>query len=214
MARVDDFFMAREISKKELAGSDPEAIAKFSGADFGGDAANVFSFRFLNRDVAVSWPDMELSYPGLEKEVPIQDQVLLLHYLKGTLNARTGGNTVEWVSFQDVPDGRFYLDAFLKRAKIPLVSTFGSNPKRLIELASDLYNAAPAEFGDSSVTINALPRVPVVLVLWECDDEFPPEGNILFERGISGILPAEDIAWLAGAVVYPLVGMAKGKPGV
>jgi hypothetical protein len=210
MARVDDFFMARGISKKELAGSELETVARSSGADIRGDV-NALSIRFLDKDVAISWPDMEFSYQGSEKEVPIQDQVLLLHYLRGSLNAGTGGNAGEWVSFQDLPDGRFYMDAFLKRAKAPLVSTFGADPKKLVELASRIYSAAHAEFGDFSMTIKALPRVPVVLVLWEGDDEFPPEGNILFNRGISGILSAEDIAWLAGAVVYPLVGMAKGR---
>jgi hypothetical protein len=209
MARVDDFFMARDISRKELAGMDIHSIARFSGADISDDHATALLIRFLNRDVLVSSPDMELSYPGSGKEVPIQDQVLLLHYLKGTLNAGEGDNTGEWVSFQDLPDGRFYMDAFLKRAKVPLVSAFGANPKRLTELASEVYGASPAEFGDFSVKIKALPRVPIVLVLWAGDDEFPPEGNILFDRGISGILSAEDIAWLAGAVVYPLVAKMK-----
>jgi hypothetical protein len=209
MARVDDFFMARDISRKELAGMDIHSIARFSGADISGNHANSLLIRFLNRDVLISSPDMELSYPGSEKEVPIQDQVLLLHYLKGTLSAGEGDNANDWVSFQDLPDGRFYMDAFLKRAKVPLVNAFGANPKRLIELASEVYGASPAEFGDFSVKIKALPRVPVVLVLWEGDDEFPPEGNILFDRGISGILPAEDAAWLAGAVVYPLVAKIK-----
>jgi hypothetical protein len=51
--------------------------------------------------------------------------------------------------------------------------------------------------------------IPVVLVLWQGDEEFPPDGNILFDRSISKILPAEDIAWLAGMVVYPLAGIAK-----
>jgi Domain of unknown function (DUF3786) len=115
------------------------------------------------------------------------------------------------VSFQDLPDGRFYMDAFLKRAKDPLLKTFGTNPKRLVELASKVYDATPMEYGDISVVIKALPLVPVVLMLWQGDDEFPPDGNILFDRGISGILSAEDTAWLAGALVYPLAALAKGK---
>lgn len=211
MARVDDFFMARAISKKELADKDINAIERFSGANSGGDQVKALSIRFLNRDVVISWPEMEFSYHGLEKEVPIQDQVLLLHYLIGAFNSGARGNTDEWVSFQDLPDGRFYMDAFLKRAKDPLVKTFGTNPKRLAELASRMYDASPAEYGDVSVVVKALPLVPVVLMLWHGDDEFPPDGNILFDRGISGILSAEDIAWLAGAVVYPLVAVAKGK---
>jgi hypothetical protein len=48
------------------------------------------------------------------------------------------------------------------------------------------------------------------LIIWKGDDEFPPEGNILFDRNILQILSAEDIAWLSGMVVYPLIGMTRG----
>jgi hypothetical protein len=51
----------------------------------------------------------------------------------------------------------------------------------------------------------------VALIIWKGDEEFPPEGNILFDRNILKMLSAEDIAWLSGMIVYPLMGMAKGK---
>jgi hypothetical protein len=211
MARVDDFIQARALSKAELAEKDINSVLRFSGAlpDYnGGGQLMSLSIRFLNRDVLVSWPDMNFSYPGTEQEVPIQQQVLLLHYLNGVSDPGKG-NAGEWVSFQDLPDGRFYMDAFLKRAKDPLLKTFGPIPKKVVELASRIYDASPMGYGDFSVLIKALPMVPVVLVLWEGDDEFPAEGNILCDRGVSGMLSAEDIAWLAGAVVYPLVGMIR-----
>ena len=103
----------------------------------------------------------------------------------------------------------FYLDSFLKRAKDPLLAAFGPRPDRLVELAQEAYGAGPFDSGDHSVVVRALPFVPTALILWEGDDEFPPEGNILFDRNISKFFSAEDIAWLAGMVVYPLVGKAK-----
>ena len=67
------------------------------------------------------------------------------------------------------------------------------------------------EQGDLAVRIQALPLIPVALILWRGDDEFSPEGTILFDRTVSKILSAEDIAWLAGMIIYPLLGMAAGK---
>ena len=61
------------------------------------------------------------------------------------------------------------------------------------------------------MVVTALPLVPLALILWKGDDEFPPEGNILFDRSITSIFSAEDVAWLSGMVVYPLAGMARGK---
>ncbi len=212
MARFDDFVLARALSRKELAGRDTDLVTRSSGAfsNKDGDGRLIsLRFRFLGRDINISWPEMEVSYTDSADEIPIQQQVLLLHYLNGACNAAAGGCRDEWISFQDLPEGRFYMDAFIKRAKDPLVATFGADPKKMAELALRIYNASTGSFGDCSIIVQALPLVPVVLVLWEGDDEFAPDGNILFDRRISDILTAEDIAWLAGMVVYPLAGMAK-----
>jgi hypothetical protein len=213
MARIDDFKQARDFSKKGLSEKDPEVIANLSGAVIKRDEqeVNALLLRFLNRDMNISWPDMEFSYEGTDEDVPIQQQVLVLNYLNGAYNSNGAAITGEWTSFQDMPDGRFYMDAFIKRAKEPLIKTFGNNPRRMLDLATDAFGASPLDFGDYSVVVKALPLVPVVLIMWEGDEEFPAEGNILFDKNISMILSAEDMAWLAGMVVYPLVGMDKER---
>lgn len=213
MPRIDDYKQARALTKKELSEKDPDLVAKFSGASIRNDSqgSRVLLLNFLNRDFSISWPDLEFSYKGSDEEVPIQQQILLLHYLHGAWSSSGAKTTGEWISFQDVPDGRFYMDAFLKRAKNPLLTGFGHNPELLMEIATKAYITSPLDYGDSSVVIEALPLVPVALVLWKGDEEFPPEGNVLFDRNISNILSAEDIAWLAGMVIYPLIGMANKK---
>jgi hypothetical protein len=210
MARINDFRQAREISRSGLLERDPGVIANLSGAVLkeNEQGAKSISLRFLNRDLNISWPDLEFSYEGPDKEVPIQQQVLILNYLNGACNSNGAAITGEWASFQDMPDGRFYMDAFIKRAKEPLIRTFGDNPRRMIDLAIDAFGASPLYFGDFSVAVKALPLVPVLFIMWAGDEEFPADANILFDKNISMILAAEDMAWLAGMVVYPLVGMA------
>ncbi len=207
MARVDDYLKALEIGKEKLLGKDPEQIATHSGAVYvaGEHEKKAISLMFLNRQVDISWPELDFSYHKGDGEVPIQQQVLLLHYLN-----LAEGNDVsgEWIAYQEVPDGKFYLDAFLRRAKIPMVQGFGQKPELLVKLATDVYGATPLEQGDVAVRIDALPLVSVALILWKGDDEFPPEGTILFDRTVSRCLSAEDIAWLAGMIIYPLLGMA------
>jgi hypothetical protein len=48
----------------------------------------------------------------------------------------------------------------------------------------------------------------VRLILWAGDDEFPAEANIVFDENIAEILSPEDIAWLAGMVVYRLISLS------
>jgi hypothetical protein len=213
MARIDDYIHAIELSSKELSAKDPDTVAEFSRAILkrNNKESRGLSLKFLNRYLSISWPDLSFSYDGSDGEVPIEQQVLLLHYLTGAWASGGPRVTGEWTSFQDLPDGRFYMDSFIKRAKEPLLKTFGDRPARMVELAINAFAATPLEYGDFSVMIDALPLVPVALILWEEDEEFSADANILFDKNISMILSAEDIAWLGGMVVYPLIGMGKGR---
>lgn len=208
MARMDDYQGALELARAALKGKNPKRIADQSGAEFQPHVSGAASLHldFLGKQMVVDWPDIRVRFEGSDQEPPIQEQILLLHYLTG---ARGVTPTGEWIAYQEVPDGKFYLDAFLRRAKNPMVQVFGDHPERLLELATLRYRAIPMKEGDVSVRVQALPFVPVALILWRGDEEFPAEGSILFDRSISEIISAEDIAWLAGMVVYPLIGMAK-----
>ena len=211
MPRIDDYKQARDLAKNELLATAPDLISGYSGADFHDRRENerYLSLPFLNSRIKIEWPSFKILYEDSREEVPIQQQVLILHYINGALSSKGARTTGQWISFQDIPDGRFYLGAFVKRAKDPLIKIFGSNPKTLVEISSKAYEASPTDFGDFSVMLKPLPLVPMALVLWEGDEDFPPEGNILFDENISKIFSAEDVSWLAGMVIYPMIGMAK-----
>ena len=210
MARIDDYKTAVKLGKEALKGANPKRIADLSGCRFTpqaeGDA--VLGLKFLNRDIDISWPGLEVASRDTKEELPIQQQIILLHYLKG---ADGSSPTGDWIAYQEVPDGKFYLDAFLRRAKNPMVHAFGERPEVLENLAVSQYAARSFDQGDVSVVLDVLPMIRLALILWRGDEDFPPEGNLLFDRNIINILSAEDIAWLAGMTLYPLIGMAKAQ---
>ncbi|MBN2032553.1 MAG: DUF3786 domain-containing protein [Deltaproteobacteria bacterium] len=211
MPRIDDYNQAAALARETLSEKNPDLMARFSGSDITRNKAGAISLTlsFLNQALRITWPNLEVFFEKTGEEIPIQQQVLVLHYLQGAWVSSGAEPTGEWISFQEVPDGRFYLDAFQRRAKNPLVQTFGEKVELMVTLAEQAYGAQTFDQGDASVLLRPLPMVPVVLILWKGDEEFPPEGNILFDQTIIRILSAEDIAWLAGTVVYPLIGMAK-----
>jgi hypothetical protein len=53
-----------------------------------------------------------------------------------------------------------------------------------------------------------LPNVPARLILHAGDEEFPSEAAILFDRSVGRILTPEDVAWLAGMLVYRMMRVA------
>jgi hypothetical protein len=59
------------------------------------------------------------------------------------------------------------------------------------------------------MSFQVLPRVAMQLCLWEGDEEFPPEANVLFDENIGGYLPVEDIAVVSGMLIYRLMAIAR-----
>ena len=213
MPRIDDYNQALKLASEQHVEKDLEILASLSGAgvERNREGRKTLVLKALNQKVSITWPDFTFASEKAEEEIPIQQQVLYLHYLCGVWSSKGGRTTGEWISFQEIPDGRFYMDAFQRRAKNPMVTTFGEKPDLLVKVATELYGAVPFDQGDVSVVVRALPLVPIALILWKGDEEFPPEGNVLFDRSIIGILSAEDTAWLSGMVVYPMIGKAKAK---
>ncbi|UCG14096.1 MAG: DUF3786 domain-containing protein [Deltaproteobacteria bacterium] len=204
MTRNEDYSEAFRLASQELAKTNLHRICSVSGAVCVDDANGqpAISLQFMNQEHLVEFkPKVEVLLQKNREPVPIPEQIILLHYL---LTARGDPLTKNRITFRQVPEGPFYYSAFRKRARDPLVKTFGAEPKRLLVCGSQL-GAKPDQLGDASITFNALPRVPVTVVLWAGDDELPPEGSLLFDESIVNYLPTEDIAVLSWIIVYRLI---------
>ena len=207
MARKDDYINAFELAASEIRTKDPLELSRLSGFDYDRDGAG-FRFDFIGRAHEISFPGIEVVYGDGEGEVPLTEQVLILHYLNQAQGVPFHNDLI---TYREVPAGEFYYQAFFKRAESPLLSAFGENPDLLARTAP-LIGAEPASgLGDVAVKVQALPMVPVTLVVWGGDEEFPPEGKILFDRNISHYLSTEDIAWVSGMIVYRLMRLAAQK---
>ncbi len=161
--------------------------------------------KYLNQSYLIALPDINISLLAGEETVPLRDKILILHYFtmaKGTSLSN------RMITFKELPEGTNYLPTFSKRTINPLVSNFGGEPQRMADIAGPL-GGYKADYGDMAVTINAFPRVPITLVLWQGDEEFTSEGNILFDSAIVDYLPTEDIIVLSEVIVWKLVKLLK-----
>lgn len=204
MPRIDDYIAACDLARGQLAAEPYERLLLRSG--FEPADGKTMRVPFLNRLFRLSYPDFQfcdIHAPG--KGIPLQEQILILHYLQA---ARPSPPCGDWVAYREIPSAAFYYAAFLKRAVEPLKKVFGQNLAGL-KLAAARLNGVAVEFGDAGFDFQVFPKVPVRLILHAGDDEFPAEATILFDRGIEGMLSPEDIAWLAGMVVYRLIGLSR-----
>jgi len=203
MPRIDDYINARKLAVAKLSQASFETIAERSG--FEPSDGQSLHIPFLDRTYLVSYPRFEFKdQADSAQEIPIQEQVLILHYL---MAAEVPDLSGDWVSYREIPGASFYFGAFLKRAVDPLKKVFGQNISGLSQAAQKLQ-ACKIENGDAGYEFRVLPAVPLQLILWEGDDEFPAEANILFDKTIGRILSPEDVAWLAGMVVYRLIALS------
>jgi hypothetical protein len=203
MARIDDYQQARDLAAKELAAENLNTIAQRSGFDTEGSA--LLCVPFLGRTYAVTYPGFEFDdrdNPGAQ--VPLQEQVLILHYLQGCRPRLEG----RWVAYRELPGAGFYFGAFVKRAVDPLKKVFGQNVAALNKAAARL-GAVPMETGSAGFLLNLLPYAPIQMIVWEGDEEFPAEANILFDAAVGDYLSPEDAAWLASLAVYRLMALAR-----
>ena len=203
MPRIDDYLGALALAREQLAAEPFDLIVARSG--FEPADGSTLCVPFLNRVYRVSGTGFAfVDAAATARDVPLQEQILILHYLMARSPAAVAG---DWVAYRELPGAAFYFGAFVKRAIDPLKKAFGQNIAGLAAAAGRLMGR-PVEPGDAGFEFRVFPKVPVRLILYAGDAEFAPEANILFDRSIGGMLSPEDIAWLSGMLVYRLIGLS------
>ena len=204
MPRIDDYKAAKALSAEKLAGVEFARLVEHTGFQPVGTGA--FDVPFLDRRYRIGYPAFDFQdADDAAREVPLQEQVLILHYFQAPSGDVPAGH---WVAYREIRDASFYFSAFVKRAVDPLKKVFGGQPAALEKPARLLGGRSLEDIGDTAWGFLLFPRVPIQLIVYAGDEEFPPEANILFDRTIGGILSAEDIAWLAGMLVYRLIALS------
>jgi len=204
LPRIDDYQAALNIAQEALREKNPGKICRNADARWNSsEKGGKMTLPLLNREVEITYPRGEVVYEGGEESPSLQEQILILHYL---LQVRDTFLMGKLITFREIPSGEFYYEAFLKRAQIPLLNSFGQKPERLL-VAGQKLGGKKANLGDVSMTFRPFPKIPLTLVLWRGDEEFPPNGSILFDSTIGLFLSGEDIAFLSGTVVYKLLAL-------
>jgi len=183
---------AYERAVAAMAGRDPQIDAETAGVPYTAleEGRGRFDIPLLNQAYEVYWPDLAVHEKGDDKEPSYVIQILLLHYL---LTADGIALRNQWVSFRDIPDGRSYYPAFRGGSEGRLLGRFGHDVPAF-NAAAKALSGRPLELADHAYAFDVLPRLPMAVLLWEGDDEFPPELHILMDSTAANYLPVEDIA--------------------
>ena len=110
----------------------------------------------------------------------------------------TGPQESEWVSYRDLKDSGPLTVYFLNDVERAMADHFSGRLDVLKEACRALGGYRPhidASY-DLSMQFDALPRVPVMLLFNDADNEFQTKSNVLFERRAESYLDPECLAML------------------
>ena len=119
----------------------------------------------------------------------------------------------DWVSFKDFRDSAPFAGAFVNYTETPLAKYFSGRLKDL-EAACRKINGYPpvATFSyDLCKQFNALPKIPVLMLFNDADEEFAAQCALLFERRAESYLDMECLA-MVGMLLFEYLKPAADKP--
>ena len=159
-----------------------------------------FSVTLLGRIFAISHPDYAIRALDGGPVPPLNVQTFLLRYLLESRNVAWAG---EWKTFREMPWGEMYIKPYTGRVLTRAAFTFGSRVAAF-RAAAEKMGALPLPHGDAGYQFDLIGGYQMRLLVWEGDDEFPPNAQVLYSDNFAGGFAAEDRV-VAGDILISVV---------
>lgn len=137
----------------------------------------------------------------------IQDyfDLFLIHYL---LQSKETELSNEWISEKDIPGGPTF---FRGPHEIPtkLISLRFNDNINEFKARCEQLHGIPLNMADAAYRFRIAPRIPVAVLYWIGDEDFPAESKILYDRTIAQHL-ASDIIYALAVGICERIGTPPG----
>lgn len=189
--------------RQHLAQAEPESLAMRTGASYSAlDAGNgIFTLEVWGRKVSLSFPGFDGFDAGTNEPLDTFTLAMLAYYFYTADGTPRSGR---WISFAELPDGRFYAQAYQGYSGDELAKHF-QNDAGAFESAALKLGGRRESWGDLSFSFIALPEVPLLAVCWLGDEDFPPSYRILFDASAANQLTTDACAVLGGRLASKLI---------
>ena len=172
---------------------------------------STYLLKCFGQDISISLRDRAISSASKAGNFLVNDlgdysRLSILRYL---IHAKKLPFSGQLVRPADLPGG----DIFVKGSHIlPLerASSYFSNCNDEFLNVGKSLGGTQHHYGDISLTIFPFPQVPVVLILWLGDEEFPSNLSLLLDSSCASFLPP-DIIWSISMMSIAMMLMDSGK---
>ena len=161
-----------------------EAAAR-TGAKWDGEE---FYVNLLGRDYALRHPEYAIRATdgGVLPVLPVQ--TFLLRYLLESKAVEWAG---EWKTFREMPWGEMYIKPYTGRVLTRAAFTFGTRVAAF-RAAAEKMGAQPVAYGDAGFEFELVGGYKMRILVWEGDEEFPPNAQVLYSDNFASGFAAED----------------------
>jgi hypothetical protein len=186
-----------------LKRKNPTKLAVRTGAHYtpkkGGKSE--FDLTYWSREVRIQFPEFSGIYKDSGEEINTFDLTMLAYYFNTCDGTPTTG---EWIAFNQIPEGLFYAQAFQGYTGNELAKVFGNDSEAFIEANIQLHGRREF-FGNISFSYQVLPRIPIMVVCWLGDEDFPTSYRILFDSSAHHHLVTDGYALLGSSLTRRLI---------
>ena len=163
-----------------------------------------YIIQLLNAEYIVDLSDKKI-YSNHEdspqKPAAFLEELCLLAYL---IHAKNIPLANKLVRADTLPGGQFFFRGIHKLPVEKLENAFGEYPEALLEI-SEQFNAQACEFGDVSISLYILPRLPLTIVIWRGCEEFEARASILFDQTAASHMPLDALLASVNLAVDALI---------
>jgi hypothetical protein len=198
-----------DAARAAFADRDPVLAAKACGFEYvGSSTRGEFGGRLLGKAISLRYPEFDAVW--LESGTPVLQHLtaLAVYYLAVSDGSPPNG---EWISFAQLPEGGFYVTAWRGYTPDALVRHFDDRIEALCAATAALHGDPLGLPGDLAIGFEVLPRLPLGLVYWCADEEFPARADVLFDETASHHLPTDCCAILSKQLVVALIAADSGQ---
>ena len=147
-----------------------------------------FYVNLLGREFAISHPEYAIRAMDNGTIPPLPAQTFLLRYL---LECKAAAWSGQWKTFREMPWGEMYIKPYTGRVLTRAAYTF-SFKLAAFAAACEKMGAIKVNHGDAGYQFELLPGFFTQILIWQGDDEFPPNAQILYSDNFAESFAAED----------------------
>ena len=170
----------------QYRGLDPQAVpARLKDVKWDGKE---FYVNLMGREYAIAHPDYAIRALDGGTLPPLPTQTFLLRYL---LECRDTAWNGAWKTFREMPWGEMYIKPYTGRVLTRAAFTFGTRIDAF-RRAAEKMGAIPVRHGDAGYQFDLVGGYRMQILVWEGDDEFPPNAQVLYSDNFAEGFAAED----------------------